>query len=26
MGKDPAARYHFIMERAKEADADDLDV
>ncbi|MET0390371.1 MAG: DNA topoisomerase IV subunit B [Polyangiales bacterium] len=26
MGRDPAARYHFIMERAKEADADDLDV
>jgi DNA gyrase subunit B len=26
MGKDPQARYHFIMERAKEADADDLDV
>jgi DNA gyrase subunit B len=26
MGKDPQARYHFIMERAKDADADDLDV
>jgi len=26
MGKDPGARYSFIMERAKEADADDLDV
>jgi len=26
MGKDPGARYTFIMERAKEADADDLDV
>jgi DNA gyrase subunit B len=26
MGKDPSARYSFIMERAKEADADDLDV
>jgi DNA gyrase subunit B len=26
MGKDPQARYHFIMERAKEADAEDLDV
>jgi DNA gyrase subunit B len=26
MGRDPAARYHFIMDRAKEADADDLDV
>ena len=26
MGKDPQARYHFIMERAKEADVDDLDV
>ncbi len=26
MGKDPQARYHFIMERAKEAEADDLDV
>lgn len=26
MGKDPSTRYSFIMERAKEADADDLDV
>lgn len=26
MGKDPSARYSFIMERAKEADAEDLDV
>lgn len=26
MGKDPQARYHFIMERAKEADVEDLDV
>jgi DNA gyrase subunit B len=26
MGKDPQARYHFIMERAKEAEAGDLDV
>ncbi|HEY2732480.1 MAG TPA: type IIA DNA topoisomerase subunit B, partial [Polyangiales bacterium] len=26
MGKDAQARYHFIMERAKEADVDDLDV
>jgi DNA gyrase subunit B len=26
MGKDPQARYHFIMERAKDADAEDLDV
>ncbi len=26
MGKDPQARYHFIMERAKEAEVDDLDV
>ncbi|HEX7477351.1 MAG TPA: DNA topoisomerase IV subunit B [Polyangiales bacterium] len=26
MGKDPQARYHFIMQRAKEAEADDLDV
>jgi DNA gyrase subunit B len=26
MGKDPALRYHFIMERAKEADVEDLDV
>jgi DNA gyrase subunit B len=26
MGKDPSLRYHFIMERAKEADVEDLDV
>ncbi len=26
MGKDPQARYHFIMERAKEAEFDELDV
>jgi len=26
MGKDPAARYHFIMESAAKADAEDLDV
>jgi DNA gyrase subunit B len=26
MGKDAQARYHFIMERAKEADVEDLDV
>jgi DNA gyrase subunit B len=26
MGKDPQARYNFIMERAKEADVEDLDV
>jgi DNA gyrase subunit B len=26
MGKEPQARYEFIMDRAKQADADDLDL